>query len=146
MPAGARPLTPRQEAAARKYVETNSQVDAYRFAYDTSNMALSTIYPNASRLFANSKVQARVAELLEEKLRDVDVRATDIVREAWNIARDPDAPHASRVSALALLARRHPEFSDKHQVQTDVRVQALALVAGLTPEQRRALAEGVEEG
>lgn len=47
-------------------------------------------------------------------------------------------------TAMALLAKRHSEFSDKHEITGDVRlrVEALAAVAQMTPDQMRALAEG----
>lgn len=56
-------LTPKQETFACKIVEGMTQADAYRAAYSTAKMSDKTIWENASRLMADSKVQARVAEL-----------------------------------------------------------------------------------
>lgn len=43
--------------------------EAYRMAYDTSNMADNTIWSNASRLKDNSKVKARLSELEAERAK-----------------------------------------------------------------------------
>ena len=56
-------LTPKQEKFAQSIVEGMSQADAYRSAYSTKRMADKTIWENASRLMADSKVKARVQEL-----------------------------------------------------------------------------------
>lgn len=56
-------LTPKQETFACKIVEGMTQADAYRAAYSTAKMSDKTIWENASRLMADSKVQARVVEL-----------------------------------------------------------------------------------
>lgn len=69
--AGAQPvkaeLTQKQEAFALAYVETGSAAEAYRRAYDVKAATQhSTIYSAASRLMADSKVCARVAELQDQ--------------------------------------------------------------------------------
>ena len=141
----ARPLTPKQEAFAHKYVETGSAPEAYKFAYPTSQKwPLTTLNPEASKTLANPKIATRIQQLQERQLRAVDVTATDIVRTAWEIASAEDVQPAARVSALALLAKRHPEFSDKHDVRVDQRTQALLAVSQMPLEQLLALAEGVE--
>ena len=56
-------LTPKQETFACKIVEGMTQADAYRAAYSTAKMSDKTIWENASRLMADSKVIARVEEL-----------------------------------------------------------------------------------
>jgi hypothetical protein len=70
----------------------------------------------------------------------------DIVRWAREIATDPDQPAGSRVSALALLAKRHHEFSDKHEISSDVRLQAMQAVANMDEATLRALAESLRDG
>lgn len=138
-------LTPKQEAFAHKFVETGNAAEAYRFAYDASKMAVTTIYPHASRLLDNGKVAARVAELKARSLAHVDVGATDIARVAWQIASDSDVQPSARVSALSLLAKRHPEFSDKHDMRVDQRTQALMAVSEMPLEQLIAIAEGLKD-
>lgn len=138
------PLTPKQEAFARRYVETGNASDAYRFAYDTSNMAVETVWDEAHNLTRHPEVSPRIKALQDEKLAEVDVTASDIVRVAWDIARDGEASHGSRVSALALLAKRHHEFSDKHEISSDIRLQAMKAVASMSIEQLQALAASLD--
>jgi len=137
-------LTPKQEAFARRYVETGNASDAYRFAYNADNMKLATINRNAHELASSSKVATRVRELQDAQLAAVDVSAEDIVRVAWEIANAGDASHGSRVSALALLAKRHHEFSDKHEIGADIRLQAMSAVATMSTEQLLALVSGLD--
>lgn len=59
-------LTAKQEEFAKKVVEGMSQADAYRSAYSCKRMSDKTIWENASRLMADSKVTARVTELRNE--------------------------------------------------------------------------------
>jgi len=140
-----RPLTPKQEAFAHKYVETGNAQEAYKFAYPTSlKWPLTTLAPEASKTLANPKVSTRIVELQERSLRSVDVTASDVVRGLYEIATDADQPASARVSAWLGLAKRHPEFSDKHDIKVDQRTQALLAVSQMPLDQLLALAEGVD--
>lgn len=74
-------LTAKQEDFAQAIASGKTQADAYRLAYDAENMKESTLWSNASRLMADSKVTARVEELrkwLEKKelwTREMSVKA-----------------------------------------------------------------------
>ena len=74
-------LTAKQEAFAAAVASGKTQADAYRLAYDAENMKESTLWSNASRLMADSKVAARVEDLrkqLENKqlwTREMSVKA-----------------------------------------------------------------------
>lgn len=139
-------LTPKQEAFAHKYVECGNASEAYRFAYNTSNMKMESVNRKAHDLVVHGKIASRVQELQAAHMREVDVSAADISRVAWEIANTEDASHGSRVSALALLAKRHHEFSDKHEVSGDIRLQAMQAVASMTMEQLQALASALDTG
>ena len=56
-------LTQRQEAFCLGFVETCNASEAYRRAYQAKRMSAKTIHECASRLLADRKVSARVAEL-----------------------------------------------------------------------------------
>jgi phage terminase small subunit len=59
-------LTGKQETFARAYVETGNASEAYRAAYIVKSQTKpETIWQESSRLLANPKVSARVAELHE---------------------------------------------------------------------------------
>jgi hypothetical protein len=133
-----RPLTPKQEAFAHKYVECGNAAESYRFAYPTSQKwPVTSLYPRASEMLANSKVSARIEALQERSLARVDVTADDIARVAWEIATDSAQQPGPRVSALSLLAKRHHEFSDKHDVKLDQRTQVAQVVANMTQDEMR---------
>lgn len=56
-------MSPKQEHFAQCIADGMTQADAYRTAYDASNMKDSSIHVNASKLLADAKVAQRVAEL-----------------------------------------------------------------------------------
>ena len=56
-------LTAKQESACLKYLECGDKSESYRFAYNTSRMKDKTIHEAACRLFADSKVSARMKDL-----------------------------------------------------------------------------------
>lgn len=57
-------LTEKQEKFCQFYLDTDGNAsEAYRMSYDASNMKPETIWSNASRLLANSKVTARIDEI-----------------------------------------------------------------------------------
>jgi hypothetical protein len=59
-------MSPKQEHFAQCIADGMTQADAYRTAYDASNMKDSSIHVNASKLLADAKVKQRVAELKEK--------------------------------------------------------------------------------
>lgn len=74
-------LTAKQEAFAQAIASGKTQADAYRLAYNADKQKDATLWSNASRLMADSKVLARVDELrgkLEKKelwTREMSVKA-----------------------------------------------------------------------
>lgn len=71
-------LTAKQESFAQNYVKTRNASEAYRAAYKAAKMADKTVWEAASRLMADSKVKARVAEL--------DSRAKEIANTKFDIS------------------------------------------------------------
>lgn len=63
-----RRLTEKQEKFCQFYLDTEGNAsEAYRMAYDTSNMKPETVWSNASRLLDDSKVAARIREIRAER-------------------------------------------------------------------------------
>lgn len=58
-------LTAKQEEFVQGIIKGLSQADAYRAAYPNQKCSDKTIWENASRLYNNTKVQARLTELRE---------------------------------------------------------------------------------
>jgi hypothetical protein len=84
-------LTAKQEAFCQAIADGMNQADAYRHAYDTSNMKDSSIHVNASKLLSDAKVTQRVTFLkqaLESKAlwtREMSVKA---LINAYKVAQD----------------------------------------------------------
>jgi len=89
-------LTPKQEAFAQGVASGKTQADAYRASFSASKMKAETIQQAASRLMADSKVSARVAEL-----RKPIADASQVTLEG----------HLSRLSELSDLAEKEGKYS-----------------------------------
>lgn len=59
-------LTPKQEKFVQAIISGKTQREAYKEAYNATNMKDKTIDENACRLMSNNKVKARYEELMEE--------------------------------------------------------------------------------
>ena len=59
-------LTTKQEIFVQRLIEGYSQREAYKFAYEASNMKDTTVDVRACELFKDSKIQVRYQELLNE--------------------------------------------------------------------------------
>lgn len=67
-------LTEKQERFCQFYLDTEGNAsEAYRMAYDTSNMQPETVWSNASRLLARSKVEARINEIRAERRANTQI-------------------------------------------------------------------------
>lgn len=65
-------LTPKRKKFARAVVSTGEYTKAYRAAFDTSDMQLSTIHEEASRTASIPQVRAEIERLLQRSGTDVD--------------------------------------------------------------------------
>lgn len=79
-------LTIKQEKFCNKYLECGNASEAYRYAYNCSNMSESTVWENASRQLANSKVTARIEYLKAHLAEAAGISALRIIREHQKIA------------------------------------------------------------
>jgi len=83
-------LTTKQEAFAEAVANGDNASDAYRSAYDTARMSSKTINEAASRLLANSKVTARIAELKGPALAAASLSVERTLRSCAAVAyQDP---------------------------------------------------------
>ena len=106
-------LTAKQEEFAKKIAEGMTQADAYRSAYSTKRMTDKTVWENASRLMADSKVLARVREL-----RDMAAKPTIMTaqkRKEWltEVINDPDVDINAKLKATDLLNKMDGEYVQK---------------------------------
>ncbi|KAA6316689.1 hypothetical protein EZS27_033036 [termite gut metagenome] len=79
-------LTIKQEDFCNYYIETGNASEAYRRAYDCSNMTDKTVWEKASELLDNGKVTARVNELQNELKAKSDITKERILKELECIA------------------------------------------------------------
>lgn len=99
----AKPLTPKQEAFALAYVETGNAAEAYRRAYDVKAATQhSTIYSAASRLLADPKICARVAEL-QDQAAALTLYTVKQAFEEYEVARQLALKEANPSAAVAAV-------------------------------------------
>lgn len=115
-------LTVKREAFAQAIAGGENFSDAYRKAFDTGNMADSTVWARASELAAEGKVKARIEAILAEKARDsLHDRGRALAWALKNLQKlvEADATSdAARVQAMALVMRHHALLTDKQEVDT----------------------------
>lgn len=80
-------LTPKQELFCQVYVSTGNATEAYRQAYDTSNMQYRVIMVKACELLHSGKISVRVKELEAERNKRLDSVAiqNDVVKTCVSI-------------------------------------------------------------
>ena len=110
-------LTPKQEAFARAYVETGSQAEAYRRAYNAENTSPNAIRVNACRLMDNTNVALMIEKLQEkhQKRHEITVdKLTDMAVSAYELAMTKDvATPSAAVSAVQVFGKLHGLIVDK---------------------------------
>jgi phage terminase small subunit len=105
-------LTSRQEAFVHEFlVDRNATRAAIRAGYRPKGARV-----QASRMIANANVVRAIESASARQFEAIEVTATMIVQRLWRLATDLSTPPAAQVSALALLAKRHPEFSEKREL------------------------------
>lgn len=98
-------LTAKQEAFCLAYIETNNASEAYRRSYDSSKMKPESVYESASRLLADVKITARLAELREPIMQRHNVTVDSLVlelEEARQAALSADTPQSSAAVAATM--------------------------------------------
>ena len=111
-------LTPKQEKFAVLVAEGSTQADAYREAYDVSNMQNNTIQEEASRLMRNHDISARVKGIQGKAAKSAEVTLEEIVqgiREAAVIARTKEESNALTTAYMA-LAKVTGQIVDKKEL------------------------------
>lgn len=113
-------LTAKQEAFCQAIVSGMSQADAYRAAYNASNMKPPSVQVNASKLMANAKVALRVKELrapVMEELRYDLKAAMEEAKEAFEVAKRKENGGAM-VAAATLRAKLNGLLVDRSEIRT----------------------------
>ena len=96
-----------------------SQADAYRAAYNTKKMSDKTIWENASRLTANSKVLARIEELRNELAKPSIMTARERLEWLTEVVKDTEQAMSDRLKASDQMNRMQGEYVQK--IEADVK-------------------------
>jgi phage terminase small subunit len=112
-------LTAKQEAFVQKIIEGYSQADAYRSAYNTKRMSDKTIWENASRLMADSKVTARVMELRNELAKPSIMTAQQRLEWLTQLIQSEEETTSDKLRAADIMNKMQGEYVQK--VEADVK-------------------------
>lgn len=115
----ARPLTEKQEAFCRAFVETGNASEAYRRSYDAKNMAQNTIAVKASEMLNKDNISVRLQQLREVHQKRHNVTVDSLVaelEEIKNVALSAETPQSSAAVA-AVLGKAKLMGLDKQLVQ-----------------------------
>lgn len=124
-------LTPKQEQFAKAIaLEGMSYSDAYRSAYDTSNMSDKTVNEKASLMKDKDKIRARIKELSAEIDTPKIMSAQE--RKQWltEIINDPDIDINARLKASDQLNRMDGEYIQKLQANVTYEDNLRRVVGG----------------
>jgi len=121
---------PRHERFAQSVAASNGENASAAYLAEYPDSKPPSARANAARLLASDTIRARVAELLDEGNKRLQITADDIAREAWKIAQGSRVDVA-RVSALTLLSKRHAEFNPKFEVEHSGNVTVTRNTRGL---------------
>ena len=107
-------LTAKMEHFAQLVFQGYSQADAYKLAYPAqARQRPGTLYPNASRLAANSNVIARLTELRAAVIAPAILDATQR-QEFWShIICDDSKDTRDRLRASELLGKAQGDFIER---------------------------------
>ena len=109
-------LTAKQTKFVEEVSEGSSQANAYRKAYDTSQMEPKTVWEESSRLRRHPKVAARIIELEAEKAYRQRIQALSreerILKELEAVAFG-DGPVSAKLKAIELLGKNLGLFKPK---------------------------------
>ena len=106
-------LTPKQETFAQKIIEGMSQADAYRSAYSCARMSDKTIWENASRLMADSKVKARVQELRDRIAAESVMSAQERLEWLTRLVQDEEQITPDKLKAIDIMNKMTGEYVTK---------------------------------
>lgn len=115
----ARPLTEKQEAFCRAFVETGNASEAYRRSYDAKNMGQNTIAVKASEMLNKDNISVRLQQLREVHQKRHNVTVDSLVaelEEIKNVALSAETPQSSAAVA-AVLGKAKLMGLDKQLIQ-----------------------------
>lgn len=110
-------LTPKQEKFVQSLIQGMSQADAYRSAYAAKNMSDKTIHEAASRLVADSKVSARLAELRKQTAKETIMSAQKRLEWLTGLIEDKDVSIGDKLRAADIMNKMQGEYIQKVEAE-----------------------------
>lgn len=110
-------LTPKQEKFVKNIIDGMSQADAYRNSYSTNRMADKTIWENASRLMADSKVKARLQELRDQMMKPSIMNAQERLEWLTSVINDGREKTENRLKAADIMNKMQGEYVQKVEAE-----------------------------
>lgn len=132
-------LTLKQAKFVEEVSEGSSQSNAYRKAYDTSQMAPKTVWEESSRLRRHPKVAARIIELEAEKAHRQRIQALSrearILKELEAVAFG-EGPVSAKLKAIELLGKnlglfKPQELPEMERSQEEIECELMGKLAKL---------------
>lgn len=106
-------LTAKQEKFVRGIIEGMTQADAYRAAYSCKRMSDKTVWENASRLMADSKVKARVQELRAELVKPGIMTAQERLKWLTELINNEEEGTNEKLKAIDIMNKMQGEYVQK---------------------------------
>jgi phage terminase small subunit len=117
MKGGVSMLTAKQEKFVQNLINGMNQADAYRNAYSCNNMSDSTIWSNASRLAADSKVSARLSELRERLAAPSIMTAQKRLEWLTEVINSEKENTGDKLRAIDLMNKMQGEYVQKIEAE-----------------------------
>jgi phage terminase small subunit len=112
-------LTPNQEKFVQGIIEGKSQAEAYREAYPKQRSSDKTVWEAASRLMANSKVNARIKELRDQLAKPSIMSAQERMEWLTNLINNAEEGTNEKLKAIDIMNKMQGEYVQK--VEADVK-------------------------
>jgi len=130
-------LTPKQEKFVQNIVSGMSQRQAYKDAYNATNMTNETIDVRACELFNDSKVKVRYQQLMEKLENEAIMTATErmiwlskiincdikVKQEYNNEIKEYDPYISDRLKALDMLNKMDGQYTTKFEGNMDLTIE-----------------------
>lgn len=118
-------LTAKQEKFVQGIIEGKSQAEAYRSAYNCNKTSDKTVWENASRLMADSKVKARVAELREKVADETIMSAKERMRWLSELINSEEESTVDKLRAVDIMNKMQGEYVTKVVGNMEARLEDL---------------------
>ena len=110
-------LTAKQEAFVQKIIEGYSQADAYRSAYSCKNMSDNSIYVNASKLMADTKVALRLKELRDKLAKPSIMSAQERMEWLTRLIQNEEEGTSDKLKAIDIMNKMQGEYVQKVEAE-----------------------------